>query len=162
MDGRVPSPIKVWLSLPSIGGFVKVSWSLVHSELPTSRPVGARGFIINKGLFRIFHAVLSVASEKDQLPSSVGLDSRARSDDGFFGVSVTKLTTGRLVMGSSCGGSDMVIKNLDLEPKIDAMMRDFLDPSRWKELRKETSSKILPCGDGSCWKTLKPVASLIA
>ncbi|GJS72390.1 hypothetical protein Tco_0705231 [Tanacetum coccineum] len=24
------------------------------------------------------------------------------------------------------------------------------------------SSKILPCGDGSCWKTFKPIASLIA
>nr|GEZ17056.1 hypothetical protein [Tanacetum cinerariifolium] len=46
---------------------------------------------------------------------------------GFFGVSVTKLTTSRLVNGSSCGGSDMVIKDLDLEKKIDAMMRDFLD-----------------------------------
>nr|GEY79928.1 hypothetical protein [Tanacetum cinerariifolium] len=27
---------------------------------------------------------------------------------------------------------------------------EFCCPSRWKELRKETSSKILPCGDGSC------------
>nr|GEY25151.1 hypothetical protein [Tanacetum cinerariifolium] len=30
-----------------------------------------------------------------------------------------------------------------------------------KELSKETSSKILPCGDGSCWKTFKLIASLI-
>ncbi|GJW74128.1 hypothetical protein Tco_0133498, partial [Tanacetum coccineum] len=45
---------------------------------------------------------------------------------------------------SPYGEIDMVIKDLDLEPKIDAMMRDFLDPSRWKELSKETSSKILP------------------
>nr|GFB65090.1 hypothetical protein [Tanacetum cinerariifolium] len=30
-----------------------------------------------------------------------------------------------------------------------------------KELSKETSSKILPYGDGSCWKTFKPIASLI-
>ncbi|GJU15659.1 hypothetical protein Tco_1143625 [Tanacetum coccineum] len=53
---------------------------------------------------------------------------------------------------------DMIIKNLDLKPTIDAMMRDFLEISlrsfavlpRWKELNKETSSKILPCGDGSC------------
>nr|GEV04682.1 integrase, catalytic region, zinc finger, CCHC-type, peptidase aspartic, catalytic [Tanacetum cinerariifolium] len=50
----------------------------------------------------------------------------------------------------------MVINNLDLEPKVDVMMRDFLHPSWWKELIKETSSKILPCGDGSCWKTFKP------
>ncbi|GJV38134.1 hypothetical protein Tco_1410611 [Tanacetum coccineum] len=73
-----------------------------------------------------------------------------------------KLTIGRLVNGSSCGGNDMVIKDLDLEPKVNAMMRDFLDPSRWKQLSKETSSKILPHGDGSCWKTFKLIASLIA
>nr|GEX96162.1 hypothetical protein [Tanacetum cinerariifolium] len=47
----------------------------------------------------------------------------------------------------------MVIKNLDLEPKSDAMMRDFLN--------KETGSKILPSRDGSCWKTFKLIASLI-
>ncbi|GKE15316.1 hypothetical protein Tco_1422893, partial [Tanacetum coccineum] len=90
------------------------------------------------------------SSEQDELPSSIGLDFRARRDDGrmysrhfeclgFFGVSVTKLTIARLVNGSSCGGIDMVIKDLDLEPKIDAMMRDFLDPSWWKELSKEMS-----------------------
>nr|GFB26503.1 hypothetical protein [Tanacetum cinerariifolium] len=71
------------------------------------------------------------------------------------------LATGRLVSGSSCDGIDMVVKDLDLEPKVDAMMRKFLDPSWWKELSKETSSKILLCGDGSCWKTFKPLASLI-
>nr|GEZ34960.1 MAK10-like protein [Tanacetum cinerariifolium] len=48
---------------------------------------------------------------------------------GFFGVSVTKLTTGRLVNGSSFGEIDMVIKDLDLEPKVDAMMKDFLEMS---------------------------------
>ncbi|GJR01984.1 hypothetical protein Tco_0524968 [Tanacetum coccineum] len=64
--------------------------------------------------------------------------------------------------GSSCGKSDMVIKDLDLELKVDAMMRDFLDPSWWKDLSKKTSSKILSCGDRSFWKTFKPIASLIA
>ncbi|GKG17564.1 hypothetical protein Tco_0362521, partial [Tanacetum coccineum] len=102
----------------------------------------------------------------------------------------TKLTTGRLVNGSSCDGIDIVIKDLVLEPNIDAMMRDFMEkvletspclrkrlslmllehkdviaefcsPFRWKELSKETSSKILPRGDGSYWKTFKPIASLI-
>ncbi|GJY80601.1 reverse transcriptase domain-containing protein [Tanacetum coccineum] len=60
-----------------------------------------------------------VASEQDELQSSIGLDSqiRWRSD----------LATGRLVNGSSCDGSDMVIKDLDLEPKIDAIMREFLE-----------------------------------
>nr|GEW27882.1 reverse transcriptase domain-containing protein [Tanacetum cinerariifolium] len=60
-----------------------------------------------------------------------------------------ELTTSRLVNGSSCGESDMVIKDLDLEPNVDAMMRDFLEislrsfaiPSEWKELSKETRSK---------------------
>ncbi|GKE00890.1 hypothetical protein Tco_1388873 [Tanacetum coccineum] len=73
-----------------------------------------------------------------------------------------KLTTGRLVNGSYYDGIDMVIKNLDLEPKVDAIMREFLYPSWWKELSKETCSKIFPCGDRSCWKTFKPIASLIA
>ncbi|GJW04310.1 hypothetical protein Tco_1563166 [Tanacetum coccineum] len=96
-----------------------------------------------------------------------------------------KLSTGRLVNGLSCDGIDMVIKDLDLEPNVDAMMRDFLEqvlktipcfrerfslmllehqdiivefsgPSHWKKLRKKTSSKILSCGDGSCWKSFKP------
>nr|GEV43856.1 RNA-directed DNA polymerase [Tanacetum cinerariifolium] len=38
-----------------------------------------------------------------------------------------ELATGRLIDGSYCDGIDMVIKDLDLEPKIDAMMRDFLE-----------------------------------
>ncbi|GJX56641.1 hypothetical protein Tco_0286538 [Tanacetum coccineum] len=29
---------------------------------------------------------------------------------------------------------DMIIKKLDLKPTIDAIMRDFMYPSRWKEL----------------------------
>nr|GEV75903.1 reverse transcriptase domain-containing protein [Tanacetum cinerariifolium]GEV77873.1 reverse transcriptase domain-containing protein [Tanacetum cinerariifolium] len=70
-----------------------------------------------------------------------------------------KLTTGRLVNGSSCHGIDMVIKDLDLEPKD--IIAKFYGPSRWKELSKEASCKILSCGDGSCWKSFKPVASLI-
>ncbi|GKA60523.1 hypothetical protein Tco_0759930 [Tanacetum coccineum] len=39
---------------------------------------------------------------------------------------------------------------------------EFYGPSRWKKLSKESGSKILPCGDGSCWKAFKPIASLIA
>nr|GEU33617.1 zinc knuckle CX2CX4HX4C [Tanacetum cinerariifolium] len=53
-----------------------------------------------------------------------------------------ELTTGQLVNGLSCGGSDMVIKDLDLEPKD--IVVEFYGPSWWKELSKETSSKILP------------------
>nr|GEW86257.1 hypothetical protein [Tanacetum cinerariifolium] len=84
----------------------------------------------------------------------------------LIGVMVMKLTTGRLVNGSSCDGIDMVINFFDLEPKVYAMVRDFLEISlqscglsRWKELSKESGSKILPCGDGSCWKMFKPIAS---
>ncbi|GKF88887.1 hypothetical protein Tco_0262850, partial [Tanacetum coccineum] len=76
-----------------------------------------------------------VALEHDELSSSVGLDFQARLDN------VAKLTTDRLVNGSSCDEIDMDI------------VAKFCGPSRWKELSKETSSKILPCGDGSCWKT---------
>ncbi|GKA71731.1 hypothetical protein Tco_0777870, partial [Tanacetum coccineum] len=73
---------------------------------------------------------------------------------------VMKFATGRLVNGSSCDRIDMVIKNLDLESKD--IIAEFYGPSRWKELSKESGSKILPCGDGSCWKTFKPIANLIA
>ncbi|GKE59419.1 hypothetical protein Tco_1498604, partial [Tanacetum coccineum] len=38
------------------------------------------------------------------------------------------------------------------------IVAEFCGPSRRKELSKETSSKILPCGDRSCWKTFKPTA----
>ncbi|GJZ98245.1 hypothetical protein Tco_0670698 [Tanacetum coccineum] len=38
---------------------------------------------------------------------------------------------------------DMIVKDLDLKPTIDAMMREFLDPSRWKELSKETSRNMM-------------------
>nr|GFB77986.1 hypothetical protein [Tanacetum cinerariifolium] len=55
-------------------------------------------------------------------------------------------------------GFDMVIKNLDLEPKD--IVAEFCGPSRWKEMSKESGSKILPCGDGSSWKAFKPIASL--
>ncbi|GJW35021.1 hypothetical protein Tco_0057941 [Tanacetum coccineum] len=57
-----------------------------------------------------------------------------------------KFTTDRLVDGSSCDGIAMVIKNLDLEQKD--IVAEFCCPSRWKELSKESGSKILPCGDG--------------
>ncbi|GKA54633.1 hypothetical protein Tco_0753582 [Tanacetum coccineum] len=58
------------------------------------------------------------------------------------------------------GAVDMIVKDLDLEPKD--IIAKFCGPSRWKKLSKESGSKILPCGDGSCWKAFKPIASLIA
>ncbi|GKF95368.1 hypothetical protein Tco_0288103 [Tanacetum coccineum] len=72
-----------------------------------------------------------------------------------------KLTTGRLVNGSSCGGIDMIEILHDVVGTSD-IVAEFYSPSRWKESSKEMSSKILPCGDGSCWKTFKLVSSLIA
>ncbi|GJV82716.1 ribonuclease H-like domain-containing protein [Tanacetum coccineum] len=63
------------------------------------------------------------------------------------------LTTGRLVNGSSCGGSDMVIKDLDLELKD--IVVEFCGPSRWKEFEKETSNEIRGlspfCTNRWCW-----------
>ncbi|GJV58962.1 hypothetical protein Tco_1465062 [Tanacetum coccineum] len=96
-----------------------------------------------------------------------------------------------MIDGVPCGLIDMVIKDLDLEPKIDAMMKEFLElvlemsscfgkrftmmllehqdvisefssSPRWEKLSKETSSEILASGDGSCGQTFKPIASLIA
>nr|GEV74343.1 cytochrome c biogenesis protein, chloroplastic [Tanacetum cinerariifolium] len=101
-----------------------------------------------------------VALEQDELPSSDGLNSRARLDGGRMYSRHLELTTDRLVNGLFCDGIDMVIEDLDLEPKD--IIAEFCGSSWWKELSKETSSKILPCGDGSCWKTSKPIASLIA
>ncbi|GJU28029.1 hypothetical protein Tco_1166650 [Tanacetum coccineum] len=84
-----------------------------------------------------FPPASSVVSEQDELPLSIRLDFRARLDGGrmYSGhleakVEVTKLTTGRLVNGSSSDGIDMIIKKLDLEPKVYAMMRDFLEVLR--------------------------------
>ncbi|GJW69842.1 hypothetical protein Tco_0126759 [Tanacetum coccineum] len=81
----------------------------------------------------------------------------------LFGVLVVELATGGALNLVLKVKRDMIVENLDLKLKIDAMMRDFLEsPSRWKELSKDTGSKILPSGDGSCRKTFKPIASLIA
>ncbi|GJX81954.1 hypothetical protein Tco_0331435 [Tanacetum coccineum] len=81
----------------------------------------------------------------------------------FFSVLVAKLAAGSAVNLALKVKRDMIRENLDLGPKINAMMRDFLEsPSQWKELSKETSSKILPSRDRSCRKTLKQIASLIA
>nr|GFC18955.1 hypothetical protein [Tanacetum cinerariifolium] len=73
----------------------------------------------------------------------------------FFSVLVVKLAADDTINLTFKVKRDMITENLDLEPKIDAMMRTF-----WK-MCKETSSKILPSGDGSCRKTFKPIASLI-
>ncbi|GKB69042.1 hypothetical protein Tco_0930454, partial [Tanacetum coccineum] len=118
----------------------------------TSRFIGTRGCIFDKGLF-------GVVSEQDELPSSIGLDFRARLDGGRI-VEVTKLITGQLVNGSSCDWIDMRFSMILLEHQD--IVAEFYDPFWWKELSKESGSETLPCGDGSCRKAFKPIASLIA
>ncbi|GJT74491.1 hypothetical protein Tco_1041216 [Tanacetum coccineum] len=61
----------------------------------------------------------------------------------FLSAFVTKLTTGRIIDGVPCGKIDMVIKDLELEPK-------FGSSSQWEKLSNETGSEILPGGQGSC------------
>ncbi|GJT94925.1 hypothetical protein Tco_1090443 [Tanacetum coccineum] len=72
----------------------------------------------------------------------------------FVGILIAEFAAGGAVNLELKMNGDMIIENLDLKPSIDAMIRDFLD--------KESSSKILLCGDGSCWKAFKSIASLIA
>ncbi|GKF98413.1 hypothetical protein Tco_0297196, partial [Tanacetum coccineum] len=81
----------------------------------------------------------------------------------FFGVLIAEFAGGGAVNLALKMKGDMIVENLDLNPTIDAdIVAEFCGPSRWKELSKESGSKILPCGDGSCWKKFKPIASLIA
>nr|GEX46977.1 hypothetical protein [Tanacetum cinerariifolium] len=94
------------------------------------------------------------------LPSSLGIALFLGMDCDGVDRTVMKLTTGRLVNGSSCNRIDIVIRNLDFEPKD--IIAEFCGPSWWKGLSKETSSKIIPFGDGSCRKAFKLISSLIA
>ncbi|GKE27080.1 hypothetical protein Tco_1442464, partial [Tanacetum coccineum] len=97
---------------------------MVRDRTVGMEPVSPRLFCSS---LKVYHlpSASSVVSDQDEPPSSVGLDFRARLDGGRI-VEVTKLTTGRLVNGLSYDGIDMVIKHLDFESKVDAMMRDFL------------------------------------
>ncbi|GKA45992.1 hypothetical protein Tco_0738788 [Tanacetum coccineum] len=94
----------------------------------------------------------SAVSEQDVPPSSVGLDFRARLDGG------------QMARSSNNAQDSSALRSRSLPPTDWSMdiVAEFCGPSRWKELSKESGSKILPCGDGSCWKTFKPIASLIA
>nr|GEX85527.1 retrovirus-related Pol polyprotein from transposon TNT 1-94 [Tanacetum cinerariifolium] len=85
-----------------------------------------------------------VSSEQDDLPSSVGLNFRARLNGEQMYSGHLELTIYRLIDGSSCDRIDMVIKDLNLEPKMDAMMRDFLDvPDRVEFHDSHTTSLII-------------------
>nr|GFA06376.1 hypothetical protein [Tanacetum cinerariifolium] len=50
----------------------------------------------------------------------------------FFGTLVMKFSTDSMVNSTRKRMKDMIIQNFDLEPKIDAMMRDVLVFSRWE------------------------------
>ncbi|GJU39937.1 hypothetical protein Tco_1192894 [Tanacetum coccineum] len=63
----------------------------------------------------------------------------------FVGILIAEFAVGGVVNLAFMMKGDMIIKKLDLKPTIDAMMRDFLDHSWWKELSKETSSKCDNC-----------------
>ncbi|GJV61951.1 hypothetical protein Tco_1468051 [Tanacetum coccineum] len=70
----------------------------------------------------------------------------------FFDTLIMKLATSSMVNFILKRVRDMIIENLDLELKIDAMMRGFLEfssSSWWEKLSKETGSEILLRGDGS-------------
>ncbi|GJX88047.1 hypothetical protein Tco_0340061 [Tanacetum coccineum] len=86
----------------------------------------------HEGIDRTMDHGLSIAGPLLGKNEQTKLEKYSVSDPGFFGVSVTKLTTGRLVNGSSCDGIDMVIKNLDLELKLllKHLLHDVVKQSR--------------------------------
>ncbi|GJY81037.1 hypothetical protein Tco_0493788 [Tanacetum coccineum] len=61
-------------------------------------------------------------------------------------------------MFSWLGEGDCLLMVRELLASREDIITEFCGPSLWKELSKESGSKILPCGDGSCWKTFKPIA----
>nr|GEW58864.1 hypothetical protein [Tanacetum cinerariifolium] len=103
---------------------------------------------------------VKVVSEQDVLPSSVELDFRARLDGGrIYSRHLEAMARSSNIAQDSSG-----LRSRSLPPVVWSMdiIAGFCGPSRWKELSKESGSKILPCGDGSCWKAFKPIAILIA
>ncbi|GKA73292.1 hypothetical protein Tco_0779508, partial [Tanacetum coccineum] len=94
-----------------------------------------------------------VVLEQDEFPSSVGLDFRARLDGGrMYSRHVEALRfLDRLSEIPWAVPTFIVIEGEDIVAK-------FYGLSRWKELSKESGSKI---PNGSCWKAFKPIASLI-
>ncbi|GJT05785.1 hypothetical protein Tco_0840247 [Tanacetum coccineum] len=95
---------------------------------------------------------MDVVLEQDELTLSIVLDFRARLDGGRI-VEVLKLTTDRLVNGLSCDGIDMVLKNLDFEPKVDAIMRDFLEYKELntKQKRPRGTTQVVTRGTTNDW-----------
>ncbi|GJR55216.1 hypothetical protein Tco_1405737 [Tanacetum coccineum] len=87
----------------------------------------------------------------------------------FVGVLIAEFAAGGAVNLALKMKGDMIIKfgfeandRCCDEGLFGNIVAEFCGPSRWKELSKKSGSKILPRGDGSCWKTFKPIASMIA
>ncbi|GKC54371.1 hypothetical protein Tco_1077116 [Tanacetum coccineum] len=85
---------------------------------------------------------------------------------GLVSILITEFDAGGVVNLAFNMKGDMIIKKFRSEANDQChdegldIVAEFYGPSRWKELSKETSSKILLCGDGSCWKTFKPIAAV--
>ncbi|GKA27446.1 hypothetical protein Tco_0713614 [Tanacetum coccineum] len=146
-----------------------ISFLLVALYVPAGRLYGS--YWSAYGFFCLPYSILFVIAASNigpQTPLDLGrcfkvyhLPPASSVHKDAYSTKVTKLTTGRLVNGSSCDKIDMIKVLYDVVGISGYRCRVLLS-SRWKELSKETSSKILSCGDGSCWKTFKPIASLIA
>ncbi|GJY89683.1 zinc finger, CCHC-type containing protein [Tanacetum coccineum] len=148
-------PAEVWFLLPSTGGVIEVSWYLVQSEFLTSHFID---LIWGSDLVYLSRLCRSKMSYHQ------ALDLMRRRD------SVTKLTTGRLVNGSSCDRIDMVIKKLDLEPKdiiaeFCGVLRSFLverieQGNEWSSLCRPRPGAVTksptPSLDGSRWRRFMP------
>nr|GEY74619.1 hypothetical protein [Tanacetum cinerariifolium] len=74
-----------------------------------------------------FHQALNLILELDEAAVRCTRDILRQRDCLDRLSEIPWLATGQLVNGLSYDGIDMVIKDLDLEPKIDAMMREFLE-----------------------------------
>nr|GEW23597.1 hypothetical protein [Tanacetum cinerariifolium] len=101
--------------------------------------VSMRGFVINKILLGIFHEILSVVGTTADLTREsdfVHLNRLLTSKMSFHQALVLIFELDETTIGCTqdilrqrdcLDRIDMVKKDLDLEPKIDAMMRDFLE-----------------------------------
>nr|GFB54808.1 hypothetical protein [Tanacetum cinerariifolium] len=155
----------LWESLCCLGWIVMVLiepsiWVDHYGSSVGIEPLGVTKMVL-LGLKSVPLTSRFVASEQDELPSNFELI--LELDE--VAVGCTRDILGKRDFLNRLSAIPWVVLTfvvIEGEPKVDAMMRDFLDPSWWKESSKETSSKILPCGDGSGWKMFKLVASLIA
>ncbi|GKD04570.1 hypothetical protein Tco_1179544, partial [Tanacetum coccineum] len=134
--------------------------AVAKNPLPTSRGIydlvpstNPRTFSVfyNTPIFSILKKYNGIKFTQDPKSAKVskGLESPSLQEGEvlykflrFLSAFVTKLATGRMIDGVPCGLIDMVIKDLDLEPNIDAMARDFL------ELESVECTSVLHQSDG--------------